>query len=60
MGHPFFQGKQQYTEVTTINIYLLIKIRHNDFIQCHGDYIEVKKLGILRKYFQKNIWGPEE
>ena len=44
LGHPLFQGKQQHTEVTTINIYSLIKIRHNIIIQYHGDYIEVEKI----------------
>ena len=27
-GHPILQGRQQYTEVTTINMFSLIKIRH--------------------------------
>ena len=30
--------------VTTINMYLLIEIRYNIPIQCHGNHIEVEKL----------------
>ena len=41
---PIFQGKPQLTEITTINMYLLIEIRHNILIQCTGIYIEVKKI----------------
>ena len=32
--------KSLYTQITTINIYLVIQIRYNINIQCHGNYIE--------------------
>ena len=46
-GLPLFRGRQQYTEVTTINMYLLTKSRHSIIIQCHGNYIEEE---ILQSY----------
>ena len=50
----FFQGRQRYTEVTTINMYLLIKIRHNIIIQCHGNYIKVaKKIAIKNNMLEQ-------
>ena len=33
-----------YIEVTAIKMYLLINIKHNIIIQCHGNYIEVKTI----------------
>ena len=36
--------RKQYAEVTSINMYLIVKIRHDIIIQCHGNYIEVEKL----------------
>ena len=40
-GGVLFFKKKQYTEVTTINMYLLnVKGRQNIIIQCHGNYIE--------------------
>ena len=44
LGRPIFQGRQQNTEVATINMYLLIKIRHDIIMQSHGNYIEVEKI----------------
>ena len=38
-GPSIFQGRQRYTEVTIINMYLLIEIKHNIIIQYHGVYI---------------------
>ena len=35
-GHPIFQGRPQYTQITTIHMYLLVGIRHNILTQCHG------------------------
>ena len=29
VGHPIFQGRPQYTLIATINMYLIIEIRHN-------------------------------
>ena len=43
-GPSIFQGRQRYTEVTIINMYLLIEIKHNIIIQYHEVYIEVEKL----------------
>ena len=43
LGVLFFQRKPQNTLITTINMYLIIQIRHNILIQCHGNYIEVEK-----------------
>ena len=39
---PIFQGRPEYTNTTTINMYLLIEIGHNIFIQCHGICIGLK------------------
>ena len=42
-------------------MYLLIEIKHNILIQCHGNYIEVEDLkcmleiDILRKYLLENL-----
>ena len=41
-GHPIFQKRPQYTQITTINMYLLIEIRQSILILCHGIYIQVK------------------
>ena len=40
-------------------MYLLIKIRHNIIIQCHGNYIEVEKLGHFKKLLPKRFGCPE-
>ena len=43
-GRPIFQGKQLYSQVTTINMYLVIKIRRKfQIIICYVNYIEVEK-----------------
>ena len=57
LGCPVFRGRPKYTQITTINIYLLNEIRHNIPKQCHGSYIVVKKStmfenDILRKSSQ--------
>ena len=61
----FFKGDYGILSViTTINIYLLIEIRHNILIQCHRNFIEVEyfnyvlEIGILRNCPQK-IGCPE-
>ena len=36
-----FQGRPQNTQITTINMYLLIEIMHNIIINCHGYYSKV-------------------
>ena len=59
LGRPIYQGRPKYPQITTINIYLLIEIRHDIHIQmCHGNYNGVKKINhmleidILRNYSQ--------
>ena len=48
--------------MTTLNTYLLNEIKHAVRMQCHGNYIWVKKINymleidIFRTYSQKN-WG---
>ena len=40
-GRPIFQMRPHYTKITTVNMYLLIEIKHNFLLQCYGNYIEV-------------------
>ena len=54
MGHPILQGRPQYTEILTINMGLLIEIRHNIFIQYHGNKILMWK-NILINYRQNDL-----
>ena len=42
-GHPTFQRSMQYTQITTINMHLIIEIRHNILLQSQGKCIEMKK-----------------
>ena len=35
-GHYIFQGKPQYTQITTRSMHFLIEIRHNILAQCCG------------------------
>ena len=35
------------THISTINMYKFIKIRHEILIQCHGNYMEMKKLNYM-------------
>ena len=44
LQYPIFQGRQQYTKINHLNMYLLIEIRHNSIKQCHGNYVEAEKL----------------
>ena len=44
VGHPIFQGRPQFTKITTIDMYLFIEIRHNNLILHHGNPFEVEKL----------------
>ena len=62
LGRPNFQGGPQYTQISTINMYKFIKIRHDIHIQCHGNYMERKKVNytvleidILRNSSQKDL-----
>ena len=50
LGRLFFKGDHNIL-IITINMYLLIEIRHNDGIQYHGNYIEVKKNACLKLTF---------
>ena len=57
-----FKGGPQYTQISIIKMYKLIKIRLDILMQCHGNHMEMKKLNfmleidILRNSSQKN-WG---
>ena len=59
-GHPFFQVRSTFIQVTTMSIYLPNEIRHDIIIQYHWNYCEVIKfnymleMDILRNYSQKN------
>ena len=44
LGRPIFQEESQYTQITTINMYLPSEVLHNILIHCHGFYIEVEKI----------------
>ena len=46
-GHRIFQGRQKNTEVTAINMYLVINIRHNIIIQCMGILLRWKNLNYM-------------
>ena len=60
-GRLIFQGSPQFTYITPITMYLLIEIRQNICINCHGNYIEVNKFNyvlkddIFRSYSQKSV-----
>ena len=41
-GVLLFYGRQHYTQITTMHMHFLIRIKHNNHIQYHGNYIEVK------------------
>ena len=43
-GHPNFEGGSQFTNISTINMYKFIKIRHDIIKQCNGYYKEMKKI----------------
>ena len=61
MAYLVFQGRPEYAQITTINMYLLIEIRHNILIKCLGNCIELEKsnfmleIDILRNYSQKHL-----
>ena len=42
LGVQNFQGGPQYTQISTINMYKFIRIRHDILIQCHGNNMEIK------------------
>ena len=55
-GCPIFQGRPQNTQIATINMYLLIEIRHDILIQCHGNFIELRKSNyMLEIYILRNF-----
>ena len=51
----------QYTQISTINMYRFIKIRHDILIQCHGNYMVIRKfnymleINISRNSTKKNL-----
>ena len=60
-GRLNFLGGPQHTQISTINMYRFIKIRHDILMQCHGNYMEMKKfnymieIDILRNSSQKSL-----
>ena len=56
----FLRGPQ-YTQISTINMYEFIKIRHDILLQYHGNYIgmnffnDMLEIDILRNFSQKNL-----
>ena len=42
-GRPIFQWGPQYSQITTIKMYLLNENKHNIYKQCHLDCVQVKK-----------------
>ena len=42
-GVRFFKGLPHYTQLSTIIMHLIIELRHDIVIQCHGNCIEMKK-----------------
>ena len=48
-GRPNFIGGTQYTQISTINRYRFIKIRHDILIQCHVNYTEMKKFNYMHE-----------
>ena len=60
LGVQIFKG-DQYTHISTINMYKFIKIRHGIIKQCHGNYKEMKKfkyklkIEIFRNSTLKNL-----
>ena len=47
LGVQIFKGGTQYTQISTINMYKFIKIRHDILIQCHGNYMEIRKFNYM-------------
>ena len=64
-GRPNLKGRPQFTQISTINMYKFIKIRHDILIKCHGNCMEKKKfnymleIDIFRNSSQKKwvSWG---
>ena len=56
-GCLIFQGRPQYTQIKTINMYLLHEIKHNILIHFQRNYIAKKSIICLklnlRNYSQK-------
>ena len=42
-GCPTFSGRPLYTQVTTVNLHLFIKISYIIHIQCHVNHMEMEK-----------------
>ena len=47
LGRPNFQGGPQNTQISTINMYKFAKVRHDILTQCHGVYMEKKKINYM-------------
>ena len=48
-----FQRRPQYTQITTIDMYLPIEVRLHILLKCHGSYIGVKKIFASSCFGQK-------
>ena len=44
LGQPIFQERTQYTQITTMNMYLIIEIRHNILNNVMGIMMSLKKI----------------
>ena len=42
-----FQGEPQYTQISTINMYAFIKVRHAIIIQWHRNDMEMKRFNYM-------------
>ena len=49
-GRPNLEGEQQYTQISTINMFIFIEIRQYILIQCHGNYMEMKTLNNMLEF----------
>ena len=47
LGRPKFYGEPQYTQISAINMYKLIKVRHDIIIQWHRNNMEMKKINYM-------------
>ena len=61
LGRPNFKKGPQYIQISTINMFKVIKIRHDILIKCHWIYVEMTtfnymlEIVILRISSQNNL-----
>ena len=58
IGLPIFQGRPQYIKNTTINMYLIIKIKHNvhKLSRRNYDYMGFESAGGVPRSFPSSSW----